>query len=50
MTEFLQCKGPVLLEVIVSDKEHVLPMVPSGKALHEMVFVPNQKQQGDVPS
>jgi acetolactate synthase-1/2/3 large subunit len=50
MREFLDCKGPVLLEVIVSDTEHVLPMVPSGKALHEMVFVPNQKQEGDVPS
>jgi acetolactate synthase-1/2/3 large subunit len=50
MKEFLDCKGPVLLEVIVSDTEHVLPMVPSGKALHEMVFVPNQKQEGDVPS
>jgi acetolactate synthase-1/2/3 large subunit len=50
MKEFLNHKGPVLLEVCVSESEHVLPMVPSGKALHEMVFVPNQKQVGDVPS
>jgi len=50
MREFLACKGPVLFEVVVSDTEHVLPMVPSGKALHEMVFVPKQKQEGEVPS
>jgi len=50
MKEFLSYKGPVLLEVIVSDLEHVLPMVPAGKALHEMVFVPNQRQEGEVPS
>jgi len=49
MREFLTHKGPVLFEVIVTDLEHVLPMVPSGKALHEMVFVPNQKQDGEVP-
>jgi len=50
MKEFLNHKGPVLLEVEVTAKEHVLPMVPSGKALHEMVFVPNQKQTGEAPS
>jgi len=50
MKEFLSCKGPVLFEVVVSDLEHVLPMVPAGKALHEMVFVQNQRQEGEVPS
>jgi len=51
MKEFLSYQGPILFEVKVTDLEHVLPMVPSGKALHEMVFVPNQKQsEGEVPS
>eukprot|EP01123_Difflugia_compressa_P013734 TRINITY_DN654_c0_g1_i1.p1 TRINITY_DN654_c0_g1~~TRINITY_DN654_c0_g1_i1.p1 ORF type:complete len:566 (+),score=115.42 TRINITY_DN654_c0_g1_i1:205-1698(+) len=50
MKEFLKHEGPILLEVVVCDLEHVLPMVPAGKALHEMVFVPNQRQEGEVPS
>ena len=29
--------GPALLEVMVSKKEPVLPMVPAGKALHEFL-------------
>lgn len=35
--EFLDCKGPVLLEAIVEKKVPVLPMVPGGKALHEFI-------------
>lgn len=35
--EFLDCKTPVLLEVIVEKKVPVLPMVPGGKALHEFI-------------
>lgn len=35
--EFLDCQGPVLLEVIVEKKVPVLPMVPGGKALHEFI-------------
>ncbi|WP_161980777.1 acetolactate synthase large subunit [Streptococcus sp. S784/96/1] len=30
---------PMLIEVCISDKEHVLPMVPAGKANHEMLGV-----------
>jgi acetolactate synthase-1/2/3 large subunit len=36
MKEFLDTDGPVLLECIVCENEHVYPMVPAGKALHEM--------------
>ena len=30
---------PMLIEVSISNREHVLPMVPSGKANHEMLGV-----------
>jgi len=36
---FLNAKGPVVLDCAVSEHSNVLPMVPSGKALHEMVLV-----------
>ena len=36
MTEFLETNEPVILEVVVEKNEHVYPMVPAGKALHEM--------------
>jgi len=35
--EFLDCKGPVLLEVIVEKKVPVLPMVPGGNALDDFI-------------
>lgn len=40
MAEFINYDNtkPVLMEVLVEDKEHVLPMVAAGKALHEMVL------------
>jgi acetolactate synthase-1/2/3 large subunit len=28
--------GPVVLDVCVDPEEHVYPMVPAGKGLHEM--------------
>ena len=34
--EFLECKEPVILDCVVEKDEHVYPMVPAGKALHEM--------------
>jgi acetolactate synthase-1/2/3 large subunit len=40
MAEFLNHDGPVLLEAIVDKGEHVYPMVPAGRALHEMVLAP----------
>lgn len=41
MKEFLEYDNdkPVLLECIVSS-EHVFPMVPAGKALHEQILHP----------
>lgn len=36
MAEFLETTDPVILDVVVEKNEHVLPMVPAGKALHEM--------------
>ncbi|KAJ1917665.1 Acetolactate synthase, mitochondrial [Mycoemilia scoparia] len=40
MEEFLAEPGPVLLECVVSEKEHVFPMCPAGKGLDEMVLAP----------
>lgn len=43
MKEFLEYDGskPVLMECIVERNEHVYPMVPAGKALHELVLHPS---------
>ncbi|KAJ9051208.1 Acetolactate synthase, mitochondrial [Entomophthora muscae] len=38
MADFLSHPGPVVLEAKVDRAEHVYPMVPAGKALHEMVL------------
>ncbi|PWN27304.1 acetolactate synthase [Jaminaea rosea] len=39
MKEFIEYKdGPVLMEVAVNKTAHVLPMVPAGRALHEMTI------------
>ena len=42
MKEFLEYPGdkPVLMECVVESNEHVYPMVPAGKALHEQVLHP----------
>jgi acetolactate synthase-1/2/3 large subunit len=37
---FLEAKGPVILDAVCDDAEHVYPMVPAGKALDEMVLHP----------
>lgn len=34
--EFLETDKPVLLDVVIDENEHVLPMVPAGHALHHM--------------
>src|SRR5581483_9268471 len=34
--EMVNHKGPVLVDFYVEPNEHVYPMVPSGKGLHEM--------------
>ncbi|KAI8808766.1 acetolactate synthase [Cladochytrium replicatum] len=40
--QFLKAEGPVILEAIVEKNEHVYPMVPAGKGLHEMELGDNQ--------
>jgi acetolactate synthase I/II/III large subunit len=42
MKEFLEYDNskPVLMEVAVERSEHVFPMVPAGKALHEQILHP----------
>ena len=34
--EMISHKGPVVVDFCVEPNEHVYPMVPSGKGLHEM--------------
>jgi len=36
--EMLAHKGPVVVDFYVEPNEHVYPMVPSGKGLHEQVL------------
>ena len=38
MKEFIDYNdGPVLMEALIDEKEHVFPMVVAGAALHDMV-------------
>lgn len=43
MKEFLEYDNskPILLECMVEKNEHVFPMVPAGKALHEQILHPS---------
>lgn len=43
MKEFLEYDNskPVLMECLVEKNEHVFPMVPAGKALHEQILHPS---------
>ncbi|AGO10203.1 AaceriAEL305Cp [[Ashbya] aceris (nom. inval.)] len=52
LQEFVNCKEPVLLEVVVEKKVPVLPMVPAGKALHEFIYFDPEveKQQAELRS
>lgn len=36
--EMLACEGPFLLDVIVPYTEHVIPMIPAGKSVDEMII------------
>ncbi|KAJ1674164.1 Acetolactate synthase, mitochondrial, partial [Spiromyces aspiralis] len=47
MEEFLAEPGPVLLEAVVDENEHVFPMCPAGKGLHEMVLAPGKVMQDE---
>ncbi|KAI9510270.1 acetolactate synthase [Russula earlei] len=42
MKEFLEYDGnkPILMDCVVEANEHVFPMVPAGKALHEQILHP----------
>jgi acetolactate synthase I/II/III large subunit len=46
MKEFLEYDGakPVLMECLVDKNEHVFPMVPAGKALHEQLVHPSLRE------
>lgn len=46
MKEFLEYDGtkPVLMECLVERNEHVFPMVPAGKALHEQILHPSLRE------
>ena len=37
LAEMLAAKGPYLLDVICPYQEHVLPMIPSGKTVHDII-------------
>ena len=38
LKEFLEYNdGPIIMEAVVTKGEHVLPMVPAGKALHQFL-------------
>ncbi|KAF9014190.1 hypothetical protein BDQ17DRAFT_1404533 [Cyathus striatus] len=43
MKEFLEYDNtkPILMECVVEKNEHVFPMVPAGKALHEQMCIPH---------
>ncbi|ORX44603.1 large subunit of biosynthetic type acetolactate synthase [Hesseltinella vesiculosa] len=45
MKEFLEHKGPVLMDAVVCKKEHLFPMVPGGKPLDDFIIHPKLKQQ-----
>jgi acetolactate synthase-1/2/3 large subunit len=46
MKEFLECPDPVILDCVVEKDEHVYPMVPAGKALHEMELGDTKLDEG----
>jgi acetolactate synthase-1/2/3 large subunit len=47
MAEFLAYDGakPILMECLVANNEHVFPMVPAGKALHEQILHPKLRKE-----
>jgi acetolactate synthase-1/2/3 large subunit len=40
LKRMLDCEGPYLLDVIVPYTEHVLPFIPAGKSVAEMIWKP----------
>ena len=43
VAEWLACEKPTVLDALCEKDEHVYPMVPAGKGLHEMVLPPSQR-------
>jgi hypothetical protein len=41
----LKHDGPYLLEVMIPKEEDVLPMIPGGKTINEMILAPGQTRQ-----
>ena len=41
--EMLDHDGPYLLDIIVPYDEHVLPMIPSGKTVEDIILTPDQQ-------
>ena len=37
LVRMLESKGPFVLDVMVPYQEHVLPMIPSGRTVHDMI-------------
>ena len=44
----LNYNGPVVVDFVVEPNEHVYPMVPAGKGLHEQVLGVVDQQGGKV--
>ncbi len=48
--EMLDYDGPFVLDVIIPYSEHVLPMIPAGRTVADMILTPNQQvklEKGD---
>jgi acetolactate synthase-1/2/3 large subunit len=41
----MKCDGPFVLEVMIPKEEDVLPMIPGGKTIKEMILAPGQVRQ-----
>ena len=44
--EMINHDGPVVVDVVVDDKENVYPMIPAGAGHNEVVLSPEEKAQG----
>ena len=46
--EMIELKHPVIVDVLVDEKENCFPMIPSGAAHNEMLLGPDDKQSAQV--
>ena len=44
----ISTKGPVILDVVVDQKENCFPMIPSGAGHNQMLLGPEDKSQQPV--